>query len=155
MKDNSITSHSMTKSAITGIGLAFDNYNRFMDTRSWKDNLQDTIGTGYELVENIQNQDMIAEDNIDLHTQTTQNVDTTDTAGASNPISTNNNPLVNEDTLNRTTSCGDNDMTGVDIGKNIPVATKRKLQEDIWACWLRWLKLQGKIKVKELKQSFS
>lgn len=93
--------------------------------------MQDTVGTGYELVENIQNQDMIAEDNTDLHTQTTQIVDTTDTAGTSKPVSANNNPLVNQNTLNRTTSYGDNDLTGADIGKNIPVATKRKWQEDI------------------------
>lgn len=81
MKNNSITPHSMTKFVITGIGLGFDNYDRFMDTPNRKNILQDTVGTGYELVQSIQNQDMIAEDNIDLHTQTTKIVDATDTGG--------------------------------------------------------------------------
>ena len=127
MKDNSITPHSMTKFVITGIGLAFDNYDRFMDTPNRKNILQDTVGTGYELVQSIQNQDMIAEGNIDLHTQTTEIVDATDTAGASKPFSANSNSLVNEDTLNRTTSSGDNDMAGAEIGKKHSICYKKEV----------------------------
>lgn len=127
MKDNSIIPHSMTKFVITGIGLAFDNYDRFMDTPNRKNILQDTVGTGYELVQSIQNQDMIAEDNIDLHTQTTEIVDATDTAGASKPFSANSNSLVNEDTLNRTTSGGDNDMAGAEIGKKHSICYKKEV----------------------------
>ena len=127
MKDNSITPHSMTKFVITGIGLAFDNYDRFMDTPNRKNILQDTVGTGYELVQSIQNQDMIAEGNIDLHTQTTEIVDATDTVGTSKPFSANSNSLVNEDTLNRTTSSGDNDMAGAEIGKKHSICYKKEV----------------------------
>ena len=49
-KDNSVTPPGLSKSSDTGIGLAFDNYDRFMDTPSGKDTLHDTVGIGYQLV---------------------------------------------------------------------------------------------------------
>ena len=49
-KDNSVTPPGLSESSDTGIGLAFDNYDRFMDTPSGKDTLHDTVGIGYQLV---------------------------------------------------------------------------------------------------------
>lgn len=45
--------------------------------------------------------------------------------GESKPFSANSNSWVNEDTLNRTTSGGDNDMAGAEIGKKHSICYKK------------------------------
>ena len=80
MKDDSIKPHSMTKSANTRPGLAFNNYYKFTDLPSEKDTLYETVGIGYELLKNI------AEDNIDLNVEAALIVNATDTADTNKPI---------------------------------------------------------------------
>ena len=70
---------------------------------------------------------MIGEDNIKLNVETTSTVDVTDTAEKGLPHSFTSNPLVNDDTLNKTSSSGDNGIDDVDIDKNSAVTLREEI----------------------------
>ena len=72
---------------------------------------------------------MIGEDNIKLNVETTSTVDVTDTAGKRLPHSFTSNPLVNDDTLNKNSSRGDNGIDYVDIDKNSAVTLGEEIYE--------------------------
>ena len=72
---------------------------------------------------------MIGEDNIKLNVQTTSTFDLIDTAGKSLPHSFTSDPLVNDDTLNKTLSSGDNGIDDVDIDKNSAVTLREEIFE--------------------------
>ena len=48
-KENRLIPQQMTMDSEAGVGLAFDNFDRFVETFSGKDTLDDTVGIAYQI----------------------------------------------------------------------------------------------------------
>ena len=48
-KENRLIPQQMTMDSEAGVGLAFDNFDRFVETLSGKDTLHDTVGIAYQI----------------------------------------------------------------------------------------------------------
>ena len=79
-KDKKLTLSNMHCSPERGIGVAFDNLDRFVETQSGKDTLHDMVGIAYEISEPIINQaESVVQEGNEASTSTKESRETSKT----------------------------------------------------------------------------